>query len=83
MMKRIFRFAAKPDVYVDSTWGDPDRLPENSQSPDSAPVPAAQLLDHPLELRLLILIGVPIAILLAVCAASALFGGICLALLSL
>lgn len=36
-----------------------------------------------MELRLLILIGVPIAILLAVCAASALFGGICLALLSL
>ena len=41
MMKRIFRFAAKPNVYVDPTWGDPDRLPENSQSPDSAPVPAA------------------------------------------
>ena len=37
MMKRIFRFAARPDVYVDPTWGDPDRLPENSQSPDSAP----------------------------------------------
>ena len=83
MMKRIFRFAARPDVYVDPTWGDPDRLPENSQSPDSAPVPTAQLLDHPLELRLLILIGVPIAILLAVCAALALFGGICLALLGL
>lgn len=83
MMKRIFRFAAKPDVYVDPTWGDPDRLPENSQSPDSAPVPTAQLLDHPLELRLLILIGVPIAILFAVCATLALFGGICLALLGL
>ena len=46
MMKRIFRFAAKPDVYVDPTWGDPDRLPENSQSPDSAPISTAQLLDH-------------------------------------
>ena len=55
MMKRIFRFAAKPDVYVDPTWGDPDRLPENSQSPDSAPISTAQLLDHPMELRLLIL----------------------------
>ena len=83
MMKRLLRFADMQDVNVDPTWGDPDRLPENSQSPDSAPVPTAQLLDHPLELRLLILIGVPIAILLAVCAASALSGGICLALLGL
>ena len=33
MMKRIFRFAAKPDVYVDPTWGDPDRLPENTSPP--------------------------------------------------
>jgi len=83
MSKRIFRFAAKPEVYVDPTRGDPDRLPKISQSPHSAPVLAAQLLVYPLELRLLILIGVPLSILLSVCAASALFGGICLALLGL
>ena len=83
MMKRIFHFAAKPDVYVDPLWGDPDRLTENTQPAAPVPARAAQLMNHPIELRLLFLVGIPMAILLAVCAVSALFGGIWLAFLSL
>ena len=71
-MKREFHFTTHPTLCADPLWADPDRLP------DQTSVPASRLPKHPVELRLLLLVGAPSGILLALGGVAWLIGLFCL-----